>query len=210
MKRSETLHTRVLPGEDELPYSFGENKESEIHALGYMLLVTSLKLAWKDRDDVYIGGDMAIYFSERQIKTNDFRGPDVFVVLDTVRRLRKSWVVWHEHRTPDVVIEILSESTKAIDRGEKMHIYAKQLKVSEYFLWDPDTGEFEGYALDPRKGAYRRIKPDLNGDLPCRKLGLRLGVRVGSYTGVEAHWLRWLDADGRVLPTEEEVAEAAR
>ncbi|WP_437604602.1 hypothetical protein WMF20_25545 [Sorangium sp. So ce834] len=35
----------------------------------------------KDREDVYVSGNVAIYFSELQAKKNDFRGPDVFVVL---------------------------------------------------------------------------------------------------------------------------------
>ncbi len=81
---------------------------------------------------------MFVYFSELQAKKNDFRGPDVFVVLDTVRRERKSWVVWGENgRTPDVVIELLSPSTEAVDRGEKMRVYSKLLRVTHYYLFDP-------------------------------------------------------------------------
>jgi hypothetical protein len=48
-----------------------------------------------------------------------------------------------------------------------------------------------------------------NGDVPCPFLGLRLGVRHGRYNGLETDWLRWIDAEGRVLPTAEEDAEAA-
>src|SRR5262245_34654149 len=104
----------IPPGEDDLPYDDGEPMDSERHLEQLSLLVEQLKLLWKDRDDVYVGGNMAIYFSELQAKKNDFRGPDVFVVLDTVKRERKSWVVWQEGgRTPDVVIELLSASTEA-------------------------------------------------------------------------------------------------
>ena len=39
---------------------------------------------------------MFLYFSKTQAKNNDFRGPDVFVVMNTSRRERKSWVVWEE------------------------------------------------------------------------------------------------------------------
>ena len=67
---------------------------------------------------------------------NDFKGPDVFVVLDTVRKDRKSWVVWEEEgRTPDVVIELLSESTEKADRGLKMRVYAKLLKVADKTIY---------------------------------------------------------------------------
>ncbi|WP_437753763.1 Uma2 family endonuclease [Sorangium sp. So ce1389] len=198
------------PGEDELPYDDGEPMESERHRAQMDLLIEVLQLLWRDRDDVYVSGNMAIYFSELQAKKNDFRGPDVFVVLDTTRRERKSWVVWQEDgRTPDVVIELLSDSTAAVDRGEKMRIYAKLLHVPEYYLFDPFSGALEAYALDQASRSYVPVPPEANGDVPSASLGLRLGVRQGIYRGLAVDWLRWLDAQGRVLPTGEEQARAA-
>lgn len=47
------------------------------------------------------------------------------------------------------------------------------------------------------------------GELTSQQLGLRLGVRDGLYLGSKGRWLRWLDAEGRVLPTAEEQARAA-
>ncbi|KYF83975.1 hypothetical protein BE17_35115 [Sorangium cellulosum] len=198
------------PGEDELPYDDGEPMESERHRAQMDLLIEVLQLFWSDRDDVYVSGNMAIYFSELQAKKNDFRGPDVFVVLDTTRRERKSWVVWQEDgRTPDVVIELLSDSTAAVDRGDKMRIYAKLLHVPEYYLFDPFSGTLEAYALDRASRSYVPVLPEANGDVPSASLGLRLGVRQGIYRGLQVDWLRWLDAQGRVLPTGEEQARAA-
>ncbi|WP_437722320.1 Uma2 family endonuclease [Sorangium sp. So ce861] len=198
------------PGEDELPYDDGESMSSERHRAQMDMLIEVLKLFWHDRDDVYVAGNMAIYFSELQAKKNDFRGPDVFVVLDTNRRERKSWVVWQEDgRTPDVVIELLSESTEAVDRGEKMRVYAKLLHVPEYYLFDPFSGALEAYALDRATRSYVPVPPEANGDIVSACLGLRLGVRRGTYLGREADWLRWLDAQGRELPTAEEQARAA-
>ncbi|WP_438037139.1 Uma2 family endonuclease [Sorangium sp. So ce204] len=198
------------PGEDELPYDDGEPMESERHRKQMDLLIEALDLLWKERDDVYVGGNMAIYFSELQAKKNDFRGPDVFVVLDTVRRERKSWVVWQEDgRTPDVVIELLSESTEKVDRTDKMRIYAKLLRVPEYYLFDPFTGVLEAYALDLATMAYAPVAPGAGGDVASPRLHLGLGVRRGTYHGLEADWLRWLDPEGRVVPTGEEQARAA-
>jgi hypothetical protein len=55
------------------------------------------------------------------------------------------------------------------------------------------------------------MDPLPDGDLSCSRLGLRLGVRHGVYCGIEADWLRWIDKNGRVLPTgEEHAAEAER
>ncbi|AUX43937.1 hypothetical protein SOCE26_053930 [Sorangium cellulosum] len=198
------------PGEDELPYDDGEPMESQRHRKQMNLLIEVLELLWKDRDDVYVGGNMAIYFSELQARKNDFRGPDVFVVLDTVRRERKSWVVWQEEgRTPDVVIELLSESTEAVDRNDKMRVYAKLLHVPEYYLFDPFTGVLEAYALDLATMSFVPASPGTSGDVTSARLHLGLGVRHGVYNGLEADWLRWLDREGHVLPTAEEQARAA-
>ena len=198
------------PRGEDLPYDDGVPMESERHIYQLILLVQSLKLAWKDRDDFYVGGNMFIYFSELQSKKNDFRGPDVFVVLDTVNKERKSWVVWEENgRTPDVVIELTSPSTEHVDRGEKKHIYATVLRVAEYFLYDPFEERLEGYALDPVSREYRPMATDERGWLRSAQLGLRLGVLPGSYSGREGAWLRWSDDGDQPLPTGEERANVA-
>jgi Uma2 family endonuclease len=198
------------PGEDELPYDDGEPMETDRHRKQMGVLIEPIELEWQGRDDFYVGGNMAVYFSQLQVKKNDFRGPDVFVVLDTVRRERKSWVVWQEGRMPDVVIELLSPTTEDVDRGEKMRVYAKVLRVTHYYLFDPIDGRLEGYTLDPVKLDYTRMPPLPNGDLPCPRLGLCLGIRRGVHHGIEADWLRWLDKSGRILPTDEEQARTAQ
>ena len=195
------------PGEDDLPWSDGEPVDSERNGKQQTVLTSSLERAWDARDDFYVGGNMFVYYSQLQTKQNDFRGPDVFVVLDTVRRVRKSWVVWAENgRMPDVVIELTSPSTEHVDRGEKMRIYAQLLRVSNYYLFDPLTGVLEGYQLDPVTRRYVPLAPGPGGDLTCPVLGLSLGVRRGLYQGVETDWLRWIDSEGRVLPSDEEAA----
>lgn len=195
----------IPPGEDELPYSDGEPLESETHREQMQLLIETLNAHWATRDDFYCGGNMFVYFSETQVRHNDFRGPDVFVVLDTTRRVRKSWVVWQEERTPDVVIELLSASTEHRDRGEKMRIYERVLKVGHYFLYDPVSGALEGYRLRDR--SYEPIEED-DGLLEASSLGLSLGVWRGAHHGVEGDWLRWYE-DGEPIPTPEERAATA-
>ena len=134
----------VPPGELELPFDFGPPMESEQHRQNMTLLIDALRLHLADRQDVYVAGNMALYFNELQVRKNDFLGPDVFVVLDTVNRPRRSWVVWQEGQTPDVVIELLSASTEDNDRGKKKQTYARSLHVPEYYLYDPLDGRFEG------------------------------------------------------------------
>ncbi len=85
-------NVEIPPTEEEIPYSDGLPMESERHFFQMSLGLESLKLAWKERDDFYAGGDMFVYFSLDQVKGRDFRGPDFFVVLGVPRRERKSWV----------------------------------------------------------------------------------------------------------------------
>ena len=185
--------------------------ETAKHRRQANILADSLEAAWApDRNDFYVGSDMFVYFSELQIKKNDFRGPDVFVVLNTTRRMRKSWVVWKEnYRTPDVVIELVSESTEYVDRVDKMRIYSKMLHVSNYYIFDPESLRLDGFALDRQRREFVPIPLDANGDMPCPALGLRLGVRTMSVLGEFDEYLRWIDAQGKLLPLDSESLQAA-
>jgi Uma2 family endonuclease len=51
---------------------------------------------------------------------------------------------------PDLVVEILSPSTAAIDRGGKMALYAKYA-VPNYWILDVSRLELELYELENRK-----------------------------------------------------------
>jgi len=198
------------PRSETLITDGGEPMESARHRQQMEVLIQSLDWAWGDRRDYYAGGDMFLYFSETQARKNDFRGPDVFVVLGTDRHERRAWVVWEEDgKAPDVIIELLSESTEHVDRGDKMRIYAKSLKVGEYFLFDPWSGVLEGYTLDPLHGEYRRKDLDANGRAHCAQLGLWLGKARSVLYDVEVDWLRWMNAEGRVLPVPAESAMEA-
>ncbi len=195
------------PGEDDLPYDDGEPMESELHALIGPMLKVTLEEAWEPRQDFYVGVNMFVYFSPTQVQNQDFKGPDLFVALDVVRRLRKSWVVWGEEgRTPNLVLEITSPSTRRVDRGNKMEIYATRLKVPEYFIFDPYTNRLEGWRLDLATLRYAPMVGTPNGDLFSQQLGLWLGVRPTAFSNIQGPTLRWIDPDGRMLPTAEERA----
>ncbi len=201
------------PSADQLVYDDGEPLESARHRQQMTILIESLEFAWQKRDDFYVGGNMFLYFSETQSRRNDFRGPDVFVVLNTTRRERLAWVVWEEDgQTPDVVIELLSDKTEHVDRGDKMRIYGRTLKVGEYFLFDPFSGVLEGYELDVLHGRYVPKQPDSEGRLRCEQLGLYLAKARSTLYAVDTSWLRWLDENGRVLelPIERANLEVAR
>ena len=92
--------------------------------------------------------------------------PDLLVALCAERRPdRRSYRLW-ENPLPDLVMEMLSESTSETDVGSKRDTY-EHLGIREYWLFDPEGFELStplvGYRL--RGGRYRRIDADAAGRL---------------------------------------------
>lgn len=143
-----------------------------------LLLIQSLEWVWQDRQDFYAFGNLTIYYSPRQRKSENFRGPDFFVVLNTERKPRKSWVVWEEDgKYPNVIIELLSNLTAVIDRGLKKQIYQDNFRTPDCFWFDPNTLEFKGFHLVD--GQYQELSPDQRGWLWSPQLQLFLGIDNG-------------------------------
>jgi Uma2 family endonuclease len=152
---------------------------------------------------------MFVYFSPSQVRNQDYRGPDVFVVLDVPYRDRKSWVVWEEGKAPDVVIELLSESTAQQNKTQKKQIYETQMRVPEYFWFDPFKPEdFAGFGL--RNGQYEPLLFDDQRRLVSQRLNLALVRWQGSYEEIETVWLRWATLDGELLLTDRDQLEQER
>ncbi|MEJ1932075.1 Uma2 family endonuclease [Nostoc sp. NIES-2111] len=179
---------------DELPL------ETELHLRQIILLLQCLEWVWRDRNDFYAVGNLTIYYSPRQMKSEYFRGPDFFVVLGTERKTRKSWVVWEEDgKYPNVILEILSDSTAKTDKGLKKTIYQDTFRTPDYFWFDPYTQEFAGFHLVD--GQYEPLQPNVQGFLWSQQLGL--------YLGVHQELVRFFTADGVLVPTPEEEAQQA-
>ena len=136
--------------------------ESSLHYAQLALLVSCLEWLWRDRSDFFIGANLTVYFSRQQLKTRDFRGSDFFLVRQTQKHPRKSWVVWEEDgKYPDLIIELLSDTTAAIDRTLKKDLYQNQFRTQEYFWFSPDTLDFSGFRLVGR--TYGAIAPNPTG-----------------------------------------------
>ena len=169
--------------------------ESDLHRQQMDLLIDSLEWWWHERDDFYASGNLTIYYNPDQIKSRDFRGPDFFVVLGTERRPRKSWVVWGEGgKYPNLIVEILSESTAAVDKGLKKQIYQDIFRTPDYFWFDPETLEFAGFVLVG--GQYQPLEPNPQGWLWSQQLELNLGIHERK--------LRFFTTEGQLVLTEAE------
>jgi hypothetical protein len=122
---------------------------------------------------------------------------------------REAWIAWEEGgRLPDVVFEMLSRSTAKKDRNEKKDLYAQVFGTAEYFFYEPKTGDLEGFRLAGR--FYQPIEPDEQGRLWSEKLGAFVGLWHGDIEDKDGNWVRLFRADGTLVPTSDEKAEAER
>ncbi len=171
--------------------------ESDLHRDQIDLLIRLIRWSFRDRSDVYVAGNLTIYYSPSQKKSEDFRGPDVFVVLGTENHPRRSWTVWHEGgKYPNIIVELLSDSTANVDRTEKKELYQFIWRVPEYFWFDPVTLEFQGFQL--LRGQYEQMQSNAQGWLWSDELGL--------YLGIDDQKLRLFTTSGALVPLPEEDA----
>lgn len=200
--------TPTPPG--NLIFDDGEPLESPRHRIAMNVLLRSCQQARRDRTDFYAGGNMFVYYSRNQAMNRDFRGPDFFVTLEVDgSRERKAWIVWEEDgRYPDVIVELLSPSTEAVDRGAKKRLYERVFKTPDYFIFDPfDPNLLQGWRLQLGRG-YQPLQPNSQGWLWCETLELWLGTWEGVIDREPpkgtCHWLRFYDPDGNLVPLPEE------
>jgi Uma2 family endonuclease len=171
--------------------------ESSLHYLQLLLLVTCLDWYWRDKNDYFIGANLTIYFSRQQLKNRDFRGPDFFLVKNVSNEPRPSWVVWEEDgQYPNLIIELLSDSTAKADRGIKKQLYQDRFRTPEYFWFSPDDLEFKGYRLAGHQ--YEEIPLTPSGKCWSEELELFLGIHNRQ--------LRYFTPDERLVPTPQEAA----
>jgi Uma2 family endonuclease len=171
--------------------------ESDFHRDQIDLLLRLMKWIWRGRNDIYCSGNTTVYYDQDQRTNRNFRGPDIYVVLDADPRQRKSWMIWREGgRYPNLVIELLSPATAKVDKTTKKALYQDVWRLPNYVWFHPETMELQGFRLvDDR---YESIQPTEAGWLWLDQLELFLGVHEGN--------LRLFTAEGDLLLFEEEEA----
>jgi Uma2 family endonuclease/DNA-binding CsgD family transcriptional regulator len=207
-----TIATNQLKPEIFYPHSDGKPMAESDSARDYLIYcVETLDMYFADRSDVYVSGNLFIYY--RQGIPSAVVAPDVFVVFGIEKKKRLSYKVWEEgDRTPSFVMEITSASTQENDEQEKPIKYAA-LGIQEYFQYDP-TGDY----LDPQlkgrtlvNGSYQElpVNTSTTGELAIDSqiLGLTLQLIDGE--------LRFFDRSNKLLSHREteqarQQAEAAR
>ena len=107
--------------------------------------IEALKTYFREREDIYVSGDLFIYYEEGNRAASV--APDVFVVFGVPNHMRRIYLLWQEGQAPGFVMEVTSDSTREEDQGRKRDLYAR-LGISEYWQYDPT----EDYLDPPLQG----------------------------------------------------------
>ncbi|WP_428268249.1 Uma2 family endonuclease [Haliangium sp.] len=191
------------------------------HQMNLFIDVVTEALAARGRRDCYLSGNQFVYYSLEQAefvathapdKYQHLIGPDVFFVDHVSPDPRGAWVVWKEHgRYPDVIVELLSPSTRSNDYGPKKERYERLFRTEEYYLYEPHGEHFDAFHLGS-DGRYHAAPRDPRGWVWSPRFELWIGTWHGAHGrfGEATSWLRCYDADGTLIRSPLELAEAER
>ncbi|WP_414641245.1 Uma2 family endonuclease [Archangium sp.] len=162
----------ALPGEvtwDEMAMP-----EGDLHSQAKMGALQALKGYFsRQRRRVYLGTELPVYYpAERRF------APDLVAVLDAESHPRQKWVVGHEGKGLDWVMEVHVGGDRKKDAEYNVRRYAR-LGIPEYFIYDRARQRLEAYRLpSPEAREYVPIAP-AQGRYPSEVLGLELQVEEG-------------------------------
>jgi Uma2 family endonuclease len=129
---------------------------------------------------VYLSSNLPVYYPGERVFA-----PDLIAVVDVDPHDRDRWVVEHEGKGLDLVLEVLYRGDDRKDLERNVTRFARS-GISEYFIYDRKRGRLTGYRVPEGGGAeYRPIVPQ-GGRWPSAVLGLDLaleGDRLRLYSG---------------------------
>ena len=162
------------PSSDGQPMAENDAQRSAI-----MYGIGALARHFKSRQDVYVSGDLLIYYQEGNPRLSV--APDVFVVFGVAKRERPNYKLWEEGRAPAFVLEVALPSRWRDDLGRKRSLYAR-LGVREYWQYDP-LGEhlparLQGERLTPSGYVRQPAATTRDGTLTLRSRTLGLELRA--------------------------------
>ena len=174
-RMSEVERARVveeLPGEvtwDEMAMP-----EGDLHSQAKMGAWQALKGYFsRQQRRVYVGSELPVYYpAERRF------APDLVVVLDAEAHPRSKWVVSHEGKGLDWVLEVHVGGERKKDAEYNVERSAR-VRIPEYFIYDRARQRLYGYRLpSPEAREYVPIASE-GGRFNSEVLGLELQVEEG-------------------------------
>ncbi len=191
----EGTHIPYAPTEDDELYPDSDGKPMAVSDLHRRILMRTLQVLdahFEERPEVYVSGDILMYYVEGNPRQSV--SPDVLVAFGLGKKPRRSYLVWKEGKVPDFAMEFSSKGTYRNDLGRKMELYAS-LGIQDYFLYDAEglylPSPIMGFTLVD--GSYVPISAGPDGGLHSTALGLDFyvgDVGLGLYDPVEDNWLQ--------------------
>lgn len=132
------------------PDSDGNPMSDNTKQFRYIVTIKeNLELVFAQEPQVFIAGDLLWYPVEG---SNTIRqAPDVMVVFGRPKGDRGSYQQWKEDNiAPQVVFEILSPGNTLKEMAKKLGFY-ELYGVSEYYIYDPDRNDLNGYLRQHNK-----------------------------------------------------------
>jgi Uma2 family endonuclease len=183
----------VYPDSDGQPMA-----ENTLQFKWIVLIKEGLETLFHRDPNIFVAGDLLWYPVEGQPKIR--QAPDVLVVLGRPKGERGSYMQWEEEGiAPQVVFEVLSPGNRFNQMLRKFQFY-EQYGVEEYYIYDPDSGDLEGWQRHDRR--LEEIA-EMNGHV-SRRLGIRFEPGEGPNN------LTIIGSDGERFATHQELKERAQ
>ena len=192
----------------EYPESDGEPMaETPKHQQVMIDCMDVMRRHFREVPNVFIAGNMFLYYEEGNPRKNI--SPDVFMVHGVSEKDIRVYKTWEQPSTLDFVLEVASPRTFENDLTVKKEIYAKILRVKEYYIYDP-YHESEPFLIGFRLvgGTYQEI-PFVDERLSSGVLGLELGEYEGVLRFYNPATTAWLLPSQERVDAAESRAEAA-
>jgi Uma2 family endonuclease len=218
----------------DLPSEFPEEPglPDVFHDLQPQLLSRTLQLADYTQDNYFTASDLSLYYDVRHPLWH--KRPDWFLAVNVPalydgHDLRRSYVVWQEGRSPDIVVEFLSPRTEREDLGRffeaadqvsesevasaatpgKLEVYERYLRVPHYIVYSRYTQRLRYFKLIGSRYEEQPVQAS-SPSIWLRDLNLGLGLWEGQFEGISGYWLRWCDQAGNWFLTDTEQERAAK
>lgn len=198
----------TTPSPAEIEYPDCDGRPMSDNTLQYRWIVTiqgNLDALFRDRDDVFVAGDLLWYPVEGDNVTRT--APDALVAFGRPKGYRGSYQQWKEGGiAPQVVWEVLSPGNRRGELKAKFEFY-QRFGVEEYYQYDPNRGRLRGWL---RRGAVLEEIEDITDGWRSPATGVHMRLEQGEFLLTYPDGKPFLSFLELVEQNEKSQAEAAK